>query len=153
MGHGCCGPSTGGGRPGVIFVDTGAWFEAEVASAAAPGVVLPLVERHHEELATSTGVLVELWSLLAARGQLHRATSACLDIADSVSVLHPDATDHAHAAQVLRAWPGQDFSYCDALSFAVMERAGISIALSLDHHFRVYRFGPDRTRAFRVLPE
>jgi uncharacterized protein len=137
----------------VIFVDTSAWFDAEIATGRDPGLVNPLVERHHEVLATSTATLVELWNLLAARAQVHRATPACLDIAQSVTLLHPDARDHAAAANVLRTWPGRDFSYCDALSFALMERLRIETALSLDDDFRVYRYGPDRTRAFRVLPE
>ena len=33
-----------------------------------------------------------------------------------------------------------------------MQRLGIADALSLDDHFRVYRYGPERRRSFRVLP-
>ena len=137
----------------MIFVDTSAWFDAEIATDEHPGVVNPLIERNHDVLATSSGVLVELWSLLAARAQGHRATPACLDIARSITLLHPTEGDHAAAHRILVSWPGQDFSYCDALSFALMERARIDTALALDHHFRVYRYGPDRRRAFRVLPD
>ena len=33
-----------------------------------------------------------------------------------------------------------------------MERLGINQAVSLDNDFRIYRFGPDRSRYFTVAP-
>ena len=32
----------------------------------------------------------------------------------------------------------KDFSYCDAISFAVMERLGITEVIAFDEHFRQY---------------
>lgn len=45
----------------------------------------------------------------------------------------------------------QDFSLIDRTSFAVMRRLGIRRAASFDDDFAVYRFGPDRSRAFQIL--
>jgi uncharacterized protein len=39
----------------------------------------------------------------------------------------------------------------DRTSFAVMQRLGIERAASLDSDFAVFRFGPNRRRAFTVL--
>jgi predicted nucleic acid-binding protein len=45
----------------------------------------------------------------------------------------------------------QGFSIVDRTSFAVMRRLGIERVASFDHHFAVFRFGPDRRRAFTIL--
>lgn len=56
------------------------------------------------------------------------------------------------AAAIGFAFGDQDFSLSDRISWAVMERLGLSDAISLDRDFRVYRYGPDRRRALNVLP-
>jgi predicted nucleic acid-binding protein len=42
------------------------------------------------------------------------------------------------AVAILRSHDDKTYSYCDALSFAVMERLGISEAIAFDRHFREY---------------
>lgn len=49
------------------------------------------------------------------------------------------------------AYPDQDFSIVDRSSFAVMQRLGILRAATLDEHFAIFRFGPDRSRAFEIV--
>lgn len=56
------------------------------------------------------------------------------------------------AAAIGVAFADQDFSLSDRTSWAVMERLGVHEAVSLDHDFRLYRFGPGRRRAFTVVP-
>ena len=46
--------------------------------------------------------------------------------------------DHDMARRILEAHRDKNFSLCDALSFAVMERFGITQAASFDRHFRQY---------------
>ena len=46
--------------------------------------------------------------------------------------------DHAAARRIVDANRDKDYSLCDALSFAVMERLGITQAASFDRHFRQY---------------
>jgi predicted nucleic acid-binding protein len=41
--------------------------------------------------------------------------------------------------------------FVDRTSFAVMRRLGIERAASLDDHFAVFRFGPNRRLAFTVV--
>ena len=61
------------------------------------------------------------------------------------------AADLEAAWQIGEAYPDQDFSIVDRTSFAVMRRLGIERAASFDHHFAIFRFGPDRRRAFTIL--
>jgi len=46
--------------------------------------------------------------------------------------------DEAAAMSLLRGHQDKTYSYCDALSFAVMERLGITAAIAFDRHFREY---------------
>jgi uncharacterized protein len=46
--------------------------------------------------------------------------------------------DHAAARMIVNRHRDKGYSLCDALSFAVMERLGITHAASFDHHFRQY---------------
>ncbi len=101
---------------------------------------------------TSTAVLTELWTLLAVRRHEALASETCLDIATSCEVPTIEHRDRERALGVLRSWPTAAFSYGDATSFVVMEREGIEEALALDAHFRIYRYGPARRRAFLVGP-
>ena len=46
--------------------------------------------------------------------------------------------DESRAISILRSHEDKTYSYCDALSFAVMERLGIAEAVAFDRHFREY---------------
>ncbi|MDQ3974828.1 MAG: PIN domain-containing protein [Actinomycetota bacterium] len=137
----------------MIFVDTSIWFDAVAGTTSRAERASQALNGHRGQLASSAAVLTELWNLLAVRGHLHRATPVCLTVADGAEILHAGPDDHAAALAVLRGWADQRFSYADALSFALMERERIDAALTQDHHFRTYRYGPGRRRAFRVLPD
>lgn len=136
----------------MIFVDTGAWFEANAEQGRVAHTIRALMEQHATELTTSTPVLTELWLLLAARRGASRATATCLDVSVNAEVLVVDQQDHDRALAIMRRWLDQSFSYAEATSFALMSRMKIDSALSLDNHFRVYRYGRQRAHAFHVLP-
>jgi predicted nucleic acid-binding protein len=42
------------------------------------------------------------------------------------------------AKELLARYQDKDWSLCDAISFAVLERRGVGVAFSFDHHFRQY---------------
>jgi predicted nucleic acid-binding protein len=44
------------------------------------------------------------------------------------------------AQEILRRYKDQDFSYTDAVSFALMQREGIEEAFAFDAHFRTMGF-------------
>jgi hypothetical protein len=45
-------------------------------------------------------------------------------------------TGEANAVSILRSHEDRTYSDCDALSFAVMDRLGVSEAIAFDRHFR-----------------
>jgi uncharacterized protein len=136
----------------VIFADTSALFEAAVDVGERGSQVRAVIEENPGRLRVTDLVLAELWNLLWYRGWHHLATPTIKDVHDSASILDITPADRSKALQVMGAWAEQPFSYCDSVSFVLMERERIERVLSFDDHFRVYRYGPDRTRAFRVLP-
>lgn len=135
----------------MIFVDTGVWYEANAERGELAGRLRDVLGEHAGRLATSVPVLTELWSLLAVRRSATLATATCLDLAAHAKVLGVTIDEHERALAVLRRWPDQSFSYADATSFVLMAREGIDTVASLDDHFRVYRYGRLRDRAFRVI--
>lgn len=60
-------------------------------------------------------------------------------------------SDLANARMIAASWPDQDFSLIDCTSFALMERLRLDEAMAFDNHFRVYRYGLRRQRAFRIV--
>lgn len=105
-----------------------------------------------EPLLTTDHVLIETWGLLCYRGRRHVADlfwarlRSGLATVESVSLADLEAAWH-----IGETYPDQDFSIVDRTSFAVMRRLGIERAASFDHHFAIFRFGPERRRAFTIL--
>jgi len=62
------------------------------------------------------------------------------------------AADLDSAWEIGKSFREQDFSIVDRTSFAVMRRLGIERAASLDGHFAIFRYGPNRRQAFTVVP-
>lgn len=53
-----------------------------------------------------------------------------------VHIEHPSPQDQRAALSILRRHDDKAFSFCDAISFVVMQRLGIPRAVSFDDHFR-----------------
>lgn len=136
------------------FVDSGAFY-----ALADKG------DRHHSaarnvfevrattgELVTSDYVFVESWCLIRARLGRGAAMQFWDAMQSDVVKTHGvSSRDLSRARAIASSWPDQDFSLIDCTSFALMERLGLDEALAFDQHFRVYRYGSRRERAFRVL--
>lgn len=54
------------------------------------------------------------------------------------SIVRIEADDEKRAIAILRDHDDKLYSFCDALSFVVMERLGINEALAFDRDFRSY---------------
>jgi predicted nucleic acid-binding protein len=134
-----------------LFADTSAFY-----AAADSG------DRHHTRatellagggaLMTTDHVLVETWRLLRARGGYAAAERFWGEIRGGLAAVEtvlPGDLDTAW--RIGEIFSDQDFSMVDRTSFAVMERHGVSRAVSFDDHFAIYRYGPRRERAFEVL--
>jgi predicted nucleic acid-binding protein len=138
-----------------LFVDTGAFYAAADASdehhhAAAATFT---ARGHAAELVTSDYVFVETWMLVRAR----LGRQAAIRWWDAmrtgvVRTLGITSRDLARAWEIARDWTDQDLSLVDCTSFALMERLGVVQAFAFDAHFRVFRYGRERRRAFSVIP-
>ncbi|MBV8847840.1 MAG: PIN domain-containing protein [Bryobacterales bacterium] len=105
-----------------------------------------------EALVTSDHVLVETWTLL--RHRIHRKAAERFweGLRAGISAIEAvGAADLETAWQIGSSYRDQDFSLVDRTSFAVMLRLGIDCAASFDDDFAVFRFGPNKRRAFTIL--
>ncbi|MDE0136327.1 MAG: PIN domain-containing protein [Acidimicrobiaceae bacterium] len=135
------------------FVDTSIWYSAANESDVDRNVARSLLAEHASSLVTSDHVLAELWNLLNARTDFRSANRIVGEIQTGLPRIECTVSEDLQAAEAIRVkFDDQAFSLTDRTSFALMERLGISDALSFDEHYRLYRYGPEGRRAFRVLP-
>ena len=123
-----------------LFVDTGAWYALADSSDqyhdAAVEIYPELLSSYHP-LKTTNLVIAETY-ILIRRSIGHQAAIAFLEnIASSPRVvkIYSDSILEETAESILRQYQDQNFSYTDAVSFAVMKQYGITDAFSFDKHF------------------
>lgn len=105
-----------------------------------------------ETLVTSDHVLIETWTLIRYRMRRQAAERFWGALRNAVAVIEPvGAADLEVAWSIGLAYRDQDFSIVDRSSFALMQRLGIERAASFDDDFAIYRFGPNRRRAFTIV--
>lgn len=134
-----------------LFIDSSVWLAA-VNKRDEHCQRAKVILSAGEYLITSDHVLVETWTLI--RNRIHRraADSFWESLRDGVALIECVGLADLEAAWAIgETYPDQDFSFVDRTSFAVMRRLGIERAASFDHDFSVFRYGPDRRRAFTVL--
>ena len=133
-----------------VFIDTSGWFrfvvrgrsEAEERARGEVGRVIERCVRDRVSLWTTNLVVAETHQLLLAR--TNRAAARLflgtlplprLEVVTSTSDLE---------SRAVREWidrfDGEDFSLCEAVSFAVMAEQGIRSALALDGRFQAAGF-------------
>ena len=134
-----------------LFVDTSVWYAAADSSDSGNARAKTVLGAG-ELLVTTDHILVETWTLLRHRIRRQAAERFWDAMRNGVSVIEPvGAADLEAAWQMGVAWRDQDFSIVDRTSFAVMRRLGIERAASFDADFAIFRFGPNRRRAFTIL--
>lgn len=137
-----------------IFVDTGGFYALADTADRNHDTARSVFESRGMagDLVTSDYVFVESWCLIRAR----LGRSAAMQYwdamqSDVVRIYGVTSEDLTGARAIASSWPDQDFSLIDCTSFALMERLGLDEALAFDSHFRVYRYGQRRDRAFRMF--
>lgn len=135
-----------------LFVDSSAFYAAadrgDRSHASAKAVLAA-----GEPLVTTDHVLVECWTLLRWRNSRAEADRFWGAVRGGAASVEPVGEADLEAAwHIGRDFSDQDFSIADRTSFAVMERLGITRAATFDRDFAIYRFGPNRSRAFEVVP-
>jgi predicted nucleic acid-binding protein len=123
-----------------IFVDTSGYYAAASRRDSSYAEASATIERlvlARRRLVTTNFVLAELHGLLLARGSpvTALATLARIRQSPATTVVRVRQRDEDRAWSILTQYDDKEFSLTDALSFAVMERLGISVAFTFDQHF------------------
>lgn len=123
-----------------LFVDTSAWYPVVVADHpdhAAVAAVMQDALRAGTRLVTTNLVVAETHALLLHRAGRALALAFARAAMEPSTVVVPSSADLEHVAinDWLVRYADRDFSFTDAVSFAVMKRRGIVAAIALDRHF------------------
>ena len=127
-----------------VFVDTSGFFALYARNDADHAQAVDLFRRASSErwqLVTTNAVVMETHALLLNRVRDGRAVALRFldDMRSSgVRVERVGEADEAAAIALIRAHADKSYSLCDALSFVVCERSGITQAISCDDDFRSY---------------
>lgn len=131
--------------PESVFVDTGAWFalaDNDDAHHSKARTLFPSLLKTYRRLTTSNMVVAETY-ILIVRSLGHDAAFQFLErINGSPRIMRICSTVEIekNAEEMLRKYGDQDFSYTDAVSFAIMQQQKIRKAFSFDNHFRTMGF-------------
>jgi predicted nucleic acid-binding protein len=125
-----------------VFVDTGAFYAALNRKDASHFVARRLLKQAQTErwyLFTTNFVVAETHALLLARVGHAPAWQFLHSVyTGRTNIIRVEATEETRARKIIERYRDKDFSYCDAISFAVMERLGITEVMAFDEHFRQY---------------
>lgn len=136
-----------------VFVDTSVWYAAADDGDADRETARSLLAEHAGSLVTSDMVMAELWNLVNARVDYRAANQVVAAVAAGIARVECTALDDFEAAEAAaETFDDQAFSLTDRTSWSLMERLAITDALALDADYRIYRYGPQRRRAFVVHP-
>lgn len=127
-----------------VFVDSGGFFAVLIAqdeSHARAKALFDQADTERWQLVTSNAVVIETYALLLARTRQKR--SAAIGFLDRlpetpVHIERIRPVDEEGAVALVRAHIDKTYSLCDALSFVLMERLGLTEAISFDRHFTEY---------------
>jgi predicted nucleic acid-binding protein len=134
-----------------LFVDTSIWYAAADKSDTSNSRAKAILSGG-EPLVTTDHVLIETWTLIRNRLGRRAAERFWEALRNGVAAIETVvAADLETAWEIGTSYRDQDFSIVDRTSFATMRRLGIERAASLDDDFAIFRFGPNRRRAFVVV--
>jgi uncharacterized protein len=128
-----------------IFVDTGAWFaladEDDIHHKDASSI-FPVLLKTSKRLLTSNLVIAESYVLILKELGHNAAIDFLKGINGSPRIIriHSTSDMEQEAEAILTKYTDQDFSYTDAVSFAIMNKQNIKKAFSFDKHFQTMGF-------------
>lgn len=123
----------------VALVDTSAFYALADADDEHHPEAQEIYRRLRQEgfrVFTTNFVVAETHALLLARLGPGRAREWLARLA--LAVWQVTRQDGERGKAIVLKYTDKDFSYCDAVSFAVMEGLGVSKAFTFDTHFRQY---------------
>jgi uncharacterized protein len=130
---------------GELFVDTSAWYPLLAAGHADHARVTTAFRaavRSGQRVVVTNLIIAETHALLVARRQRVAAREFVRTVRSSATTIITSSEDLEERARVdwLERYGDHDFSFTDAVSFAVMRERSMARALTLDHHFAVAGF-------------
>ncbi len=128
-----------------IFIDTGAWIallDRRDPYHAVIAALYPLLVERWPVWVTTNLVISEAYVNIQRRGGYAVAMQfiTMLETASALHIVYSDEEAERTAREILRRYRDQDFSYVDAVSFAVMRSRNIANVVAFDHHFTVAGF-------------
>lgn len=145
MGAGALGEVKRAGRAS-LFVDSGGWIAVndprDRHSTAARSFYREKALGRYKWLFTTNLVVAESHAyLLKTVGRPYALKFlTLLEASNRVNLIHSTAEIENEARHLLGKYQDQDFSLCDAVSFAVMSEMGIRDAFAFDRHFEMAGF-------------
>jgi predicted nucleic acid-binding protein len=141
----------GDGEELTLFADSSALYALFDATDTQHDRAVPILTSG-EPITTSDHVLVESWLLVHGRLGRPLADRFWQGVREGGVAIEPVVpADLEVAWRIGEDFPDQDFSIVDRTSFAVMQRLGLYRAATFDDDFAVFRFGPNRQRAFEIV--
>jgi predicted nucleic acid-binding protein len=131
--------------PAELFVDTSGWFPlVDNENPAHDRVVLALrtAVQKKRRIVTTNLVIAETHALIMRRIHRTAAIAFVREVSRAPNIVVSSTPEYEAAADTewLSRYADQDFSFTDAVSFAVMSDRGIREALALDNHFVIAGF-------------
>ncbi|MGH2457984.1 MAG: type II toxin-antitoxin system VapC family toxin [Chloroflexota bacterium] len=126
------------------FVDSSAYLalldRKDEHYQEAVDVVSALADQEYRQFTTNV-LLIEAHALILSTLGIAPAVRFIRNLRQSKTVtVRVRQGDEDNALQLLDHYQDKDFSFTDAISFVVMERLGIHLAFTFDHHFAQYGF-------------
>jgi uncharacterized protein len=127
-----------------VFVDSSAYLALldtdDEHHSEAIETLQELAQARYRQFTTNV-LLIESHALILSVLGRGRAAQFLKDMEESNTVvIRARAADEERAKQILFQYMDKDFSFADAISFAVMERLGIRLAFTFDRDFAQYGF-------------
>jgi predicted nucleic acid-binding protein len=127
-----------------VFVDSSVYLalldEDDEHHREATQIVHQLAHERYRQFTTNV-LLIESHALILSVLGRAQAAQFLKDMQESHTVIvRVRASDEARAQQILFQYTDKDFSFADAISFAVMERFAIRLAFTFDRDFAQYGF-------------
>ena len=127
-----------------VFVDSSAYLALldvdDEHHREAREIIQELAQARYRQFTTNV-LLIESHALILSVLGRGRAAQFLTDMeVSNTVVIRARAADEERAKQILFQYTDKEFSFADAISFAVMERLAIRLAFSFDRDFAQYGF-------------
>jgi predicted nucleic acid-binding protein len=124
------------------FADSSFWYAANITRDAHHAEARALVASGLGRVLSTNHVVVETWTLLRRRANYETAVAFADDMSrlPGLEIVHVDEETEKDAWRWLRRHDEREYSFVDAISFAMMRRRRIREALAFDSDFSAAGF-------------